>query len=110
MIGNSIRNWQPCPEPIATIGMVDPWPAPAEAAPTPTFATSRAGRTLLTCIVLAGLQISGFLGWLTWEWFRSDADEAPIVFVPLFAMTLGVLSAAVVLPAAMLIRGLRRRS
>ena len=52
----------------------------------------------LCLIMVAGLGVSGYFGWLGAEWLGSQADEAPIAFVPLFCVSVGTFALAVVVP------------
>jgi hypothetical protein len=87
-----------------------PSPPPSEGQPAPGWGSSTRARALLACITVAGALATAYLANVTWEWFGSDADEAPIVYIPLFFVTVGVLALAVILPLVLLANGLRRRA
>jgi len=58
----------------------------------------------LWLVAVVGLVVSGYLGSIGVEWFRSEADEAPIVFVPLFSVSAGTFTLAVVVPLILLLK------
>jgi len=58
----------------------------------------------LWLVVVFGLVVSGYAGSMGVEWFQSEADEAPIAFVPLFFVSAGTFALAVIVPLALLLK------
>jgi len=58
----------------------------------------------LWLVVVVGLVVSGYAGSMGVEWFQSEADEAPIAFVPAFFVSAGTFALAVVVPLSLLLK------